>query len=214
VLSTAVFVLIALVAGVTDWWAVGTDRRRVEVVAKPLTMAALVGVAAVAGSAPGDVRLWLVVGALLGLVGDIALLGDGETAFMVGLGAFAVGHLAYAFAAMSVGFEPVDALAGALFTAALLGYRFIPKTLPGARDHGGPVLAGAVVVYAGVISLMVITAWGSGEWMAAAGATLFALSDWVLGYQRFVGPLPGRRLSVHMPYHVGQALLILGLATA
>ncbi len=206
--------MIAGAAGVADWWAVATDRRRVEVAAKPLTMVALVGVAAVAGSAPGDVRLWLVVGALLGLVGDVALLGDGETAFMVGLGAFAVGHLAYAFAAMSTGFRPAGAAAGALFTAALLGYRFIPKTLPGAREHGGSVLAGAVVVYAVVISPMVITAWGSGAWMAAAGATLFAISDWVLGYQRFVGPLPGGRLSVHVPYHVGQALLILGLATA
>jgi hypothetical protein len=42
----------------------------------------------------------------------------------------------------------------------------------------------------------------------------FAASDWVLGHQRFVGPLPGGRLSVMVPYHVGQALLIVGLATA
>jgi len=43
---------------------------------------------------------------------------------------------------------------------------------------------------------------------------LFAVSDWLLGYQRFVRPLPAGRLAVIVPYHVGQALLILGLATA
>ena len=45
------------------------------------------------------------------------------------------------------------------------------------------------------------------------GAMLFALSDWVLGHQRFAGPLPGGRLAVMIPYHVGQALLLAGLAT-
>lgn len=71
-----------------------------------------------------------------------------------------------------------------------------------------------VLFYAVVISAMVLTAWSSAVWVAALGAMLFAASDWVLGHQRFVGPLPGRRLSVIVRYHVGQALLIVGLATA
>lgn len=72
----------------------------------------------------------------------------------------------------------------------------------------------AVLFYAVVISAMVLTAWSSAVWVAALGAMSFAASDRVLGHQRFVGPLPGRRLSVIVPYHVGQALLIVGLATA
>ena len=209
---TALILIVAAVAAVVDWWAVATDRRPVELIAKPAAMAALVGVAASAGSPPGDVRIWLVIGASFGLVGDVALLGDGESAFMAGLASFALGHLAYAVAAVLIGFAPLPALGGAVFTALLLGYRFVPETLPGARDHGGPVLAGAVVVYAAVISAMVIASWGSGRWMAAVGASLFAISDWVLGYQRFVAPLRGGRVAVHVPYHVGQALLIIGLA--
>jgi hypothetical protein len=35
----------------------------------------------------------------------------------------------------------------------------------------------------------------------------------VLGHRRFVGPLPGGRLAIMVPYHVGQALLIVGLTT-
>lgn len=206
--------MVAAVLAVIDWWAVWMRKPTVERLAKPATMAALVAVASVAGDVSGDVRLWLVVGALFGLIGDVALLGAGEAAFMAGLGAFAVGHLAYVVAALFVGFDAAWAIPGVAFMVALLGYRFAAQTVPGARREGGPVLAGAVVFYAVVISTMVVTSWATAVWLAAAGAMLFALSDWVLGYQRFVRPLPGRGVSVIVPYHLGQALLIIGLATS
>jgi uncharacterized membrane protein YhhN len=210
----AAFLIAAGVAALVDWWAVARGRRMVELWAKPLTMALLVGVAATAGDPDGGVRAWLVAGAVLGLVGDVALLGDGEAAFMVGLAAFAFGHLAYAIAAVLVGFDAAWALVGAAFMAVVLGFRFATRTVPGARRRGGPALAGAVEFYACVITAMVITAWGTTAVIAGLGAMAFAASDWVLGHERFVGPLPGGRLSVIVPYHVGQALLIVGLATA
>lgn len=206
--------LCVVVVALVDWWAVASERRRVELVAKPATMLLLVAVAATLGDVAGDVRIWLVVGAALGVVGDTALLDDGEPAFLVGLTAFAFGHLAYAVAAAHVAFDPVWAVAGAVTVGGLLAFRFATRTVPGARRHGGAVLAGAVVAYAAIISAMVVTAWASRIALAALGATLFAISDWVLGHERFVGPVPGHRLSVMIPYHVGQALLIIGLATA
>lgn len=205
---------LAAFAAAVDWWAVATDRRRVEVVAKPATMIALIVVLAALADVPGPVRIWLIIGATLGLVGDVALLVDGETAFMAGLGAFALGHLAYVGAALEVGFEPAWAVPGVVFGIALLGYRFLPRILPGARAIGGDVLGGAVMFYALVITTMSVTAWATGVPVAATGAMLFAVSDWVLGHRRFVGPLPGGRLAVMVPYHVGQALLVVGLATA
>lgn len=221
--AAAVALLVAAgVVGLVDWWAVSGAgsplRRRVESVAKPVTMALLVGVAATAGSPDDAVRALLVIGAILGLVGDVALLGDTEARFMAGLGAFAVGHLAYAAAAVQIELT-AWAWVGVAFMAALLGFRFVSRILPGARRLGGGVLAGAVMFYGGVISLMVITAWGifatdSPAWLAAVGAMLFAISDWVLGHTRFAGPLPGGRLAVMVPYHLGQALLILGIALA
>ena len=214
-MSAWVVLLIAAAAmALLDWWAIATGHRRVEYIAKPLTMALLVGVAATAGDPGGDVRAWLVAGAALGLVGDIALLGDGEVAFMIGLGAFALGHLAYAVAAMLIDFDPAWALIGAAFMVVLLSLRFATRTVPGARRLGGSVLAGAVVFYACVITAMVVTAWGTTVALAGVGAMAFAVSDWVLGHERFVGPIPGGRMSVIVPYHVGQALLIVGLARA
>jgi uncharacterized membrane protein YhhN len=207
-------VLAAAVAAFIDWWAVATDRRPIELVAKPLTMGLLVVVAATLGDAAGDVRLWLVVGAACGLIGDIALLGDGESAFMAGLAAFAVGHLAYVIAAVTSDFDLRWAVPGIVFSIALLGVRFLTRILPGAVEHGGPVLGAAVLFYALVISAMVVSAWATTIWIAALGAMLFAVSDWVLGHRRFVGPLPGGRLAIMVPYHLGQALLIIGIAMA
>jgi uncharacterized membrane protein YhhN len=204
----------AAVMAIVDWWAVATGRRRVEHVAKPLTMALLVGVAATAGDPSSDVRVWLVVGAALGLVGDIALMAKGEVAFMIGLGAFSLGHLAYAVSALYVGFDSAWALIGLAYMVVLLAFRFATRTVPGARRLGGSTVAGAVVFYACVISAMVITAWGSAVALAGVGAMAFAASDWVLGHERFVGPIPGGRMSVMVPYHIGQALLIVGLATS
>lgn len=209
----AVWLVAASVVALVDWWGVERDRRRLELVAKPMTMALLVGVAATAGSPDGDVRGWLVAGALLGLAGDVALLGTGERAFMAGLVAFALGHLAYAVAALSIGFDPVRAVPGVVVMIVLLGFRFATRTVGGARRVGGAGLAGAVVGYAVVISAMVLTAWGTAVPVAGAGATLFAVSDWVLGHRRFAGPLPGGRLAIMVPYHLGQALLLVGLAT-
>ncbi len=205
----------AAVAAATDWWAIADGNRALERAAKPITMALLVGVAATVGDAPTDVRVWILVGAILGLIGDVALLGAGDAAFMAGLSAFAVGHAAYVVAAVLVGFQLAWALPGVVFVALLLGYRFVGETVPGARAHGGSVLGVAVMCYAFVISAMVVSAWATAVWAAAVGAMLFAISDWVLGFQRFVGPL-GRhgRLGVMVPYHVGQAALIIGLATA
>jgi uncharacterized membrane protein YhhN len=209
-----VFLVTAAAVAVVDWWAVRADRRDVERWAKPLTMALLVGLAVTAGDVDAATRSFLVAGAVLGLVGDIALLNHDERSFMIGLGSFAVGHLAYVAAAVSIGFDLAWAVPAFVFLPLLFGFRFLTRTVPGARSAGGGVLAGAVVFYACVIAAMVVTSWGTAAWVAGVGAMLFAVSDWVLGHQRFAGALPVGRLGVMVPYHVGQALLIAGLATA
>jgi uncharacterized membrane protein YhhN len=208
----AVLLVLAGAVALVDWWAVAGRRRQVEYWAKPLTMVLLIGVAASAGDLSGGVRGALVVGGVLGLAGDVVLMLDTETAFMAGLGAFAAGHLAYALAAAWIEFDSRWAAIGIGFMVAMLLYRFATHTVPGARRRGGPALANAVVFYACVITAMVVTAWGTTLWLAGVGACAFAVSDWVLGHQRFAGPLPGGRVSVIVPYHVGQALLIVGLA--
>jgi uncharacterized membrane protein YhhN len=225
-LEVVVLLAVATAAAVVDWWAVAGPepaaegvRRRVEVWAKPLTMTLLIGVAATAGDPSAGVRAWLLVGAVLGLVGDVVLLGDGEARFMAGLVAFALGHIAYALATVPIGFDRGWALVGLAWMAALLSVRFVPRTVRGAFRQGGGVLGGAVIFYGAVITVMVVRAWGifstaSPAWLAGVGASLFAVSDWLLGQRVFAGSSPGGRLAIMVTYHVGQTLLILGVALA
>jgi uncharacterized membrane protein YhhN len=168
--------------------------------------------AATAGSIDGGARVALVVAAVCGLVGDVALLFDGDVAFMAGLGSFAAGHAAFVVTTVLVGVTWTTALLAVPFLAVLLGWRFLPQTVPGARRAGGSPLMVAVLGYAVVISAMVLTATGTGRWAAAIGAMSFAASDWVLGYNRFVRPIRRAGVIVMVTYHVGQLLLILGLA--
>jgi uncharacterized membrane protein YhhN len=206
-----IILLVASVAAAVDWWAVARGDGRLERMAKPAAMAMLIALAMTAGDASGDVRFWLVFGATFGLVGDIALLGKGERSFIVGLGSFAVGHLGYVVAAIAFGVESWLWVVGVAYMTALLAFRFISHIVPGAYRHGGQVLGGAVVFYAMVISAMVISTAATGVLVAAGGAMLFAASDWIIGYDRFVQPVANRGLIVMVPYHLGQTLLILGL---
>jgi uncharacterized membrane protein YhhN len=72
----------------------------------------------------------------------------------------------------------------------------------------------AVAIYSGIISAMVIAATGTSSWVAAAGAMLFATSDSIIGYNRFVKPVRQADLPIMVTYHAGQVLLILGLIAA
>ena len=210
--AIGVVLIAAACAAIVDWWAVLTERRSVERVAKPVTMVLLVVLASVAGDASTIVRTLVVVGSAFGVIGDTALLGASRRTFLTGLVAFGIGHTAYTAAAVALGVGPT-AVFGAVMAVLLLSYRFIPRVVPAARDSGGMLMVTAVLIYATIIAAMVTTAVGTGMWVAACGAALFALSDWVLGQRQFLGPEKFPRLAVMVPYHVGQTLLIVGLLT-
>jgi uncharacterized membrane protein YhhN len=208
--AVGAILIAAACAAIVNWWAVFTDRRSVERVAKPLTMVVLVALASMAGDASTIVRILVVIGAAFGVIGDAALLGTGRRWFLTGLVAFAVGHMAYTAAAIALGVG-VTGVFGAAIAILLLSYRFIPLVIPAARVSGGTSMVTAVLIYATIIAAMVTTAVGTGVWVAACGALLFALSDWVLGQRQFLGPEMFPRLAVMVPYHIGQTLLIVGL---
>ncbi len=148
------------------------------------------------------------------LIGDVALLGESERRFVLGLAMFAGAHCAYAGTALLVGVSWSRALLAVPFLIVLFGFRFVTETVPGARRRGDEGLMVAVVLYAVVISFMVVTAFGTGAWTAAVGAMLFAVSDWMIGFDRFVRTFRRAPVAIMMTYHVGQLLLILGLIAA
>ena len=200
----AVLVAVALL----DWWAVCRDHRRVEMLAKPLVMVVLAGLAVALGAGGTGVGRWLLAAIALGAVGDVLLLGESEPRFLGGLGAFLLGHLAYVVAFVGLGLDGPWALAGAAVVAvdlATAGRRIL-----GAAARQDRALGGAVAAYMLVIAAMTLTAWGTGRPLVALGATVFVASDTVLAWDRFLRPWPSSRLVVMVTYHLGQALMVLG----
>jgi uncharacterized membrane protein YhhN len=207
---------VALVVGfaafaVADWMAIWQGAKARRRMTKPAATIALVGIASVAGQMAGDARVTLVVAVLLCLAGDVALLGDSQQRFLAGLSAFALAHVAYVATALLVGVSWPRLAVAFPVLAVLLGFQAVTRMLDGARRHGGQPMLVAVAAYSLIISAMVVTATGTPSWLAFAGASLFAVSDSLIAYNRFVRPVCRADLPIMITYHAGQLLLIAGL---
>lgn len=211
---TAFWVLIALTLAVAaaDWWAVATDRRQVEYVLKPATMVALIAAAVALADPVADVARWFIVAGLVcSLAGDVFLMLDPKY-FVAGLGSFLAGHVMYVVGLWQLdGISVPAALVGVALVAvaaAVIGTRVVRGATEQDRRLRVPV-----ALYMAVISLMVVTAFGSLVPAAIIGAVLFYASDGILGWNRFVEPVPHGRIAVMTTYHLGQIGLVLALVS-
>ena len=68
-----------------------------------------------------------------------------------------------------------------------------------------------VLAYLTVISVMLITAWWTGDLRIIPGALLFALSDGLIGWTKFVRRDWDMDVPIIVTYHLAQVLLVLGL---
>ena len=208
-LATTLLVAAGL-AAVADWWAVGTGRRKLEWIAKPLTMVLLIGVALALDPATPAVRGWFVVALLFSLVGDVFLMMEREQ-FILGLASFLVAHLAYIVGLVVTGLTLVAALFGV--GAAVGGIMLIGRRIQRAAARSDPRLAPPVLAYMVVISIMLAAAIATTNLPAVAGACFFYASDGILGWNRFVAPIRGGRVMIMATYHLAQALLVVALVS-
>jgi uncharacterized membrane protein YhhN len=212
---TAVAFAVAAVFAAGDWLACSrreTSRawQRVEYVCKPGTLAALVVTAVVLDpvAGAGSRRAWFVAALVFSLTGDVLLMLPREQ-FVGGLAAFLVAHLLYVAGFWTdgpgvVAFVACTALVGLVFAA--LGRRI----LPGAR-RADPALVGPVGAYMVVIGVMLATALATGNVLAGVGAALFAGSDSMIAWNRFVCPFSAASVGIMGTYHLGQAALVASL---
>lgn len=192
-----------------DWAAVGTGRRRIELVSKPAVLLLLVGAALALIPESSEQRAWFVAALGLSLAGDVALLAPPRW-FVAGLGAFLVAHLAYVAGLLLEPGPGEPALFG-LLLAGIGGAALGVPIVRGALHRRGAVLAAATAAYLLAISATVVAAGASGDPIARIGAVALYASDGILGWNRFVRPLPQGRLLTRVPYHAGQALMVLSL---
>lgn len=195
-------------AALVDWWSVWQGRRGLEQFAKPTVMVVLIALALAIDADPAVAKPLIVLGLVAGLVGDVMLLPRVDR-FLVGLGAFLVGHVLY-IAALSTMDLVFIGLVGGCFAAAVL---MLYLGWPVVKAVIGTPYAVPVVLYMAAVCGLVIVGTATHRWPIAIGGVLFATSDGLLGRDRFVRPAPGRRVVVHMLYHLGQAGLVVGLAT-
>lgn len=201
--------VLAVLAAIVDWVAVWENRPSVEAVAKPLVIGLLI--LAVAASTP-TTTAWLVFAGLSGsLIGDVLLLPRIDR-FINGLTAFLIAHLFFIAAfVISIRIETradlVELLLGG--GVAVATWLTVGKSISAASRSHDPPLPQAVLVYVLALGVMLASGLAVGSPIAAAGVVLFAGSDAILGWHRFVAELRHGRLATHVPYHLGQSLLAL-----
>lgn len=204
-----VLLVIALVVSAVDWFAVATDRRRLEYVCKPAAALAFLASALVLEPASGDARIWFCVALAACVVGDVFLMLPTD-AFVLGLGAFLVAQVCF-----TVGFAVEGATAlrltfgvgGVVALGVPLAWRFVRAL----HSTGARKLIPPVIAYVIVISAMVVSAIGASNVWGIAGAALFFCSDGLIAETRFVAPRPWGRVAVMVMYHLALAGLVVSL---
>jgi uncharacterized membrane protein YhhN len=190
-----------------DWVAVARERTRIRPFSKPGCMLLLIAAGLVLDPADGGARAWLVAALVLSTLGDVFLLRDDATSFQLGLGSFLLAHVAYVVAFLLEGVHGAGLAVGAV--AALAIVATLGRTVVGAARRGDePALAPPVAVYVLVISTMVATAVGTHDPRAMGGAGLFAFSDALIAWDRFVARRSWAPVAIILTYHLAQALLV------
>ncbi|SMD19302.1 lysoplasmalogenase [Lentzea albidocapillata] len=145
---------------------------------RPVTKTALMPALAVA-SPPRDPGM--AVGLAGSWLGDVALLGDSDRAFRTGLFSFLVAHVGYT-AALARRSSPGSRKAVVPIVAASAAGAAVFARAAG--PQGKPV--GLYALTLGTMVAAASTARGAGARRVLVGATLFAVSDALLGASRFV----------------------------
>lgn len=192
-----------------NWWAVEVGNRRLEWLCKPAAMVALTGAAIAVSPDDPSVKVAFIVGLVLSLAGDVFLMLPSDK-FLIGLVSFFLAHVAYVVGFLLAGPEPALVVIGLVVVVA--GVWFIGAPLVRRVKAGDQAeFAVPVMAYMGVISLMVVAAFGAGNPWGIAGALSFYASDATLGWNRFVAETSHGHLAVMVTYHLAQFLLVLSL---
>lgn len=208
--SVLLLLVLTVTVAIVDWIAVHLQNKRLEYIAKPLTMVFLIAAVAAMDVTSTTARLLFIVALVFSLIGDVFLmLPDRERWFVFGLGAFLIGHLAYIPGLLALGVTGPAILVGLVLVGvamATLG-RFIVTGVRGTE----PALALPVTVYMVVISLMVASAVGTLRGAAIVGSVLFYCSDALIAWNGFIKEHSWGKLAIITTYHLGQLGLALSL---
>ena len=174
---------------------------------KPLTVLCIIAVALIIPAAAGGrYRAAVLAGLACSIAGDVFLMLPGDR-FLAGVASFLLAHLAY-LVAFTTG-VPFGASPLLLLPFAAVGAAMLRLLWPRLGSMRGPV-----VVYLAVIVAMAwqaasraATLGTSAAFLAAAGATLFLISDAALALNRFHRPVRAAQAVILPTYYAAQLLI-------
>lgn len=170
---------------------------------KPLATLAVIAYAWPRGREQPLLRRWVLIGLVLSLAGDVALLWP-KQGFLPGLVSFLLAHLAYLWAFTRV--QPLARPPWMFLAYAVVAGLILWRLWPGVP----PALQAPVAAY--VLCLASMAAQAALLWRAgvprgavlALGGALFVASDALLATNKFAGPLPLASLWILSTYWAAQ----------
>lgn len=183
--------------------------RRAQYIFKPLAALGFCLIAITSGALE-TLYGQIILGALIACaLGDIALLNrTSKSVFMLGMSAFALGHIFYSLA---VFFLPLD---GELSLYPMIAITILCTQVPyfiykSMKPYLVTDMKGPVAIYTLIISVMVFVSLSkimTPFWILSLAAVMFALSDYFVARDRFVKPDPKNALAITPLYFGAQAL--------
>lgn len=212
------FLILALLSAIADWYIFYKGWKKIEYALKPLTMVFLFAFLFTATKLEG-IALWFGIGIILSMFGDIFLMLKNEQ-FLAGLVAFLLAHLAYIIG-FNQSLPPLDLFG--LLMAVILGLiaaQIYKRIAAGLAKQGKESLQKPVFAYTAIIAIMLLSAlltFSRSDWsknaatIVSIGATLFLISDVLLAWTKFIQPIKNGRVKNIAAYHLGQIILIYGV---
>jgi uncharacterized membrane protein YhhN len=181
------------------------DRPAVRAVSKPLASLGFIVAAIGFGALESRYGNIVLIGLILGAIGDVCLLGKAKKYFIAGLVSFLLGHVAYVVAFSSLPISIAQTLVAAAVMSAVM-VALARWVFPHAPDMRVPI-----GIYMLVIAAMCAVAIGAGAagapWMIPVGALMFTASDIAIVRNRFVAPGFVNRLWGLPLYYAAQLII-------
>jgi len=190
------------------------EHKRLKWVAKPAASASFIVLAFMSGALDSSYGQLILAGLAFCVVGDVFLISTAPGAFLIGMGAFAIGHLAYIGAFSTLGTPSSWATLIPLILMGIMVFLSLKWLWPHLKAFRYPV-----VIYSLIIGAMVVASIGTVDldgaapyFPAALGAVGFAISDLAVARDQFVRREFFNRLWGLPLYYGSQMLLAASIA--
>ncbi len=182
-----------------------------RMVAKPMIMASLIGFYITVERRQSNA---FVLAMIFALFGDVFLLFNGETFFLMGLGSFMIMQLLYTYLFSREGANDTKKLLKISLPIIVLTLLVISLLWSNLGELRIPVLVYALAISSMVISAIYRKNTLNGYLAVVLGVILFLISDAILAISKFGGAIPYQDIIIMSTYMAAQFLIVRGMVAA